>query len=149
MIRKIMRNFYIGRYGEDLSFSLEKKNKKDYILCSFVIKRFNPITITKKDRMSIIEYYCNLGASLDSIHYDDLHEMKVRAQNLTTMLLKTIDQYHKTNNKSDYEDLLSIFRDIECLKLSDEQYNEWIINYSKNDDVARYKAEYELERCNH
>ena len=149
MIGKISNNWYVGRYGEDLSFKLKDKKTKKYLFTSLVLNKYSNAIVTKKDKEFIIDYYCNLGASLDSIHHDNLFEMKMRVVSLSFLMSTMIYNYRTTNDKKYYDNIFNIFRDIECLKLSDEQYDEWFIKKNSSDDeFVRYKAEYDLQKAN-
>ena len=127
MNREIFKNYFIGKYGEDLVITTKKNNKDYYLFKSFVLNDFRPVEIAKEDKEIILKLYCEYGYP-EAINKEDLKALKWRANNLSTLFTFIVTEYLKTKNEKHLKDAKTILDDLDILELNEEQYLNWFTN---------------------
>ena len=147
MIRKMMRNLYVGRYGEDLVFSRDKKEKNKYRLFSFALRFPFSKPFSYKTRQDIIQLYCELGVDPNAIDKTNLSELKLRAKWLASAANVMICNYLESKEQIYLDEVKKIYADVEVLQLSDNQYDEWFHKMTPDEmDVLDIKNKLKDER---
>ena len=140
MDRKIIGNYFIGKYGEDLVFSPKKFDRDNFTFISFVLNKLHPVEVSKEEKEIILKLYCEYGNE-DEINRDDLKALKARANNLSTLFTFEVSRYLDTKKKEHLENARTILHDLDVLELSEEQYEEWFTNHvhKKLVDEKKYR----------
>ena len=129
MNHKIIGNYFIGKYGEDLVYT-PKKNSRDYLIFkSFVLNYFQPVEVSKEDKEISLKVFCEYGYP-EAIDKKNTQSLKWRANNLSTLFSFVVAEYLKTKKEEHLKDARMILDDLDVLELNEEQYTKWFTNYA-------------------
>ena len=140
MNHKIIGNYFIGRYGEDLIYTPKKNNRDYFIFKSFVLNNFQPVEVSKEDKEISLKLFCEYGYP-EMIDRGNLEALKWRANNLSTLFSFVVTEYLKTKKNEYLKDARQILCDLDVLELNEEQYLKWFVNYIHKDliDEKKYR----------